>query len=232
MGLIALIEWPSALMLAVATRIIASDAERAAPKLCARVIHLAANRLPLSEREQRLEEWLADLSEHETIVAKCRHATSCFLASGRMRRYAETVRVNAVLHVNGLGAIPLHVKLTQRRLWWSSMVFARGRPRLVKRVIALILGAWVLSKLLVAVRRVRRGYAPTFLKALSSGAHKDWRYEAFVNVGSAHLNLSSFMQAYISRPADRSRLATHLKHWAEAITARRNGADESKKTRV
>jgi len=86
----------------------AHDFCAAVPKWSQKLILLAVRRLEPRDRARYHEEWLADLEERPTVIAKLKHAIGCMRCARKMRQQSGSLsRLHVRLEFVGSGHIEL-----------------------------------------------------------------------------------------------------------------------------
>jgi hypothetical protein len=85
----------------IAAHFIAHDAYEVAPRYARELIDRAVARLPEADRERFAEQWLADLYEHEGVIAKFKHAIGCVLAARKVGEIYDAQPETVIIRGNG-----------------------------------------------------------------------------------------------------------------------------------
>jgi hypothetical protein len=141
--------------------LLAHDICVSADRTCAKIIRKAAARLAPFDREPRESEWLADLCERETIREKYQHAIGCFLIAGKMRRQASALILAMNLQIDGVGNIPLTLKLNSRVLKPLFLKAATAKSKKINNI-AIVLG--ILYLRLKLIRSAKASLGPSLKK--------------------------------------------------------------------
>jgi hypothetical protein len=82
MGLIAdIVDAAIAIRGAVIVNVISTDISEQAPVLARKLITRAVQRLPATQRERYLEEWLSHLDQCEGVIPKLLHSIGCVVCA-------------------------------------------------------------------------------------------------------------------------------------------------------
>lgn len=178
--------------------IMAHDICVSADRTCTKIIRNAASRLAPFDRESGESEWLADLHDRETIREKYQHAIGCFLVAGKMRRQATAIMVAMSFHINGVGTIPLTLKLNSRvvgPLFFKTMTVKS--PGIKKT--AIIVG--MLYLLLKFIRSANASLTPGFkITQEHLKQYKTWGYSAHIKRKGLDLNVGNIFRAMVLQP--------------------------------
>ncbi|HVQ69424.1 MAG TPA: hypothetical protein VMT08_18185 [Bradyrhizobium sp.] len=184
--------------------VMANDLCASAPRTCAFIIRRAAKRLG-NHKGRYEEEWLADLSDRETVYEKYNHAIGCFLSAGRIRRQARKVTLYVVYTVPHFGPVEVTFNLSSRiitPLWFATI----GSSYSFVRKCGWAVGAvYFLVRFVVGVRKKHPERMPQFAKfateAINNKSIANWPFEVRVTkYGKSH-NFTSIGKAVSQQPS-------------------------------
>jgi hypothetical protein len=93
--------------------IVAHDFCQFTPKICRRLIERAVRVLPVKQREQRLEEWLAHLNDCVSVTEQFNHAITCVFGARKLRYIpAGNNPLAARVQFAGIGVLDLDMATT------------------------------------------------------------------------------------------------------------------------
>lgn len=188
--------------------VMANDLCMSAPRICTLIIRQAAKRLG-RHKERYEEEWLADLSERETVYAKYQHAIGCYLGAERIRRQARKVTLHVVYAVPHFGPVEMTFNLNSRiitPLWFAVI---DSRFNFLQRAGWLLGIFYFLFRFVRGVRAKHPGRMPQFLKLASAAIQdhsiKGWSFEAKVTRDGRSADFTSIGNTIAQRPSLLSR---------------------------
>jgi hypothetical protein len=203
----------------VITKVLAEDIRISADRVCGAIIRSAALRVARFDQDRLELEWVADLSERETVYEKYRHAVGCFLVAGRMRRAATTVRIAVEMRLAGMAVVPFNLKLSPKILVTTIFAGARSTTPLFRR--ATIYGVLIYFglKLAISAHRLGRARFAAFANGLKLGGYKNWKYQARITGNNIDLDLSAIFHSCIVHPERRDMIRQRFVEWAERVSA-------------
>lgn len=153
--------------------IVAHDICATADARCSKILGCAAKRLAPFDIEATQMEWLADLSERETVREKYRHAIGCYLVAPRMRRQAMTVRIAVKFKVNSVGTVPLTI--TVDPIFGTWLLSAIGKQSRLSKSLLRVFIVYQLGKVFVAAHKLGPGNLQRFTNELRN--FKNWDFD-------------------------------------------------------
>jgi hypothetical protein len=173
--------------------IVAHDICATADARCARIIGRAAKRLAAFDIETTEQEWLADLSERETVREKYRHAIGCYLAAPRMRRQAQTVTISVRFIVKSVGIVPFAITIDP--VFGTRLLNAMGDKTVFSRSLTKVLIFYHLGKIMIAAYRLGPGCLPRFVNELKN--YKKWEVEVQASRKRWNMDFSKVARLYL-----------------------------------
>lgn len=184
----------------IAATIFAHDILVSCDRVATKIIHRSADRLDKAQRDDAIQEWLADLSERETIIEKYRHAIGCYFAAGKMRRQFRAISLAFSINVTGVGPVPLNLELGPS-IGRSALHFALGKmaPRPVKYVGAVSFLVYITTKFAYSANKTHPGKAAIINSQFKN--FRSWRIAAQLKVRSQSLDVSSILNEIVQDPS-------------------------------
>ena len=219
--------WLATAIAAVLTNILAHDVCVSANRVCGNIIHRAAKHLANFDQEDVETEWLGQLSEHDTVCEKYRHAIGCYIAAPRMRRRAQIITLAMNLRATGVGTVPLTLTLGSGAMFFAFNEGTKTKtPVWVQKSVLVVTMLYIFAKLLFSAHRLGPGSVHNFLQKLKSKEFKTWQYEARVTRRGLDLDLSTVFTFMVRNP---SQIAPMLKRFTEILAPQQQQADTAKK---
>ncbi|WFU07495.1 hypothetical protein QA648_36405 (plasmid) [Rhizobium sp. CB3171] len=179
--------------------IFAKDIQDSAPRYTRQIIERAAARLPPDLKEEKQEEWLAHLSELDTVTSKYRHALGVYVGAARLRRTAQAMTLALGFQVAGVGPISLNVELgpSLARSILSASLHDRC-PRPVRLGVVILFAICMLFKLLFSAETLGRGKSKLLLQEFKN--FKSWRVSAKLKTRQSDADLSGIFRKMLHEP--------------------------------
>jgi len=225
-----LLVWLATAIAAVLTNILAHDVCVSANRVCSNIIRRAAKHLAKFDQEDVETEWLGQLSEHDTVYEKYRHAIGCYIAAPRMRRRAQKVTLAINLRATGIGTVPLTLTFGNGAMYFAFAVGANEKtPAWIRKWVAAATVLHIFAKLLLSADCLGPGSVHNFLQKLKSNEFKTWQYEARITRKGLDMDLSTIFTFMVRNP---SQIEPTLNRLADILAPQQQQADTAKKSPV
>ena len=163
--------------------VVANDLYISAPRTCTFIIRRAAKRLG-KHKGRYEEEWLADLSERETVYEKYNHAIGCYLSADSIRREARKVTLYVTYIVPHFGPVEMAFNLNSRifaPLWFAAI---DSKYRFVRNSGWTVGALYFMARFVMGVKTKHPDHMAQFLKFATASTNDksiaNWPFEARV----------------------------------------------------